>query len=105
MEKDKPWELYNKCYKDRWVRISTDGISRIGVLSESNYDYIILQPFLANETVSQEEKSLELRIENSIPLVISMPIRVIEPVSENYVKTLLKRYLIKHDDNQLDLLF
>ena len=48
---------------------------------------------------------LELRIENSMPLVISMPIRVIEPVSENYVKTLLKRYLIKHDDNQLDLLF
>ena len=102
-KQDKPWELYEQLYKNKWVRVSVDGISIIGVLSKANYENITLQPFIQHETISINDKELELRLEKDIPIVISMPIKVISPINEGFVKEFLKRYPIKHDSNQEEL--
>jgi hypothetical protein len=100
---NKLWEVYKKYYLNRWVRIHKDGTTKHGVLRDATFDYIILQPSVVNETVSNEDKSLEIRLENDTPSIISMPVSVIEPLSEDYVRKSLKRYPIKSDDNQLSL--
>lgn len=98
------WDIYNQLYKGKWVRISIDGQTRLGVMDEAKYEYISLLPSVIIENLSLEDKTLELRLEKDIPMIISMPIRTIEPISENFVRKFLKEYSTKND-NQEELLF
>ena len=52
------------------MRVSTDGISIIGILTEADYEKITLQPFIQHETIGSDNKDLELRLENDTPITI-----------------------------------
>jgi hypothetical protein len=100
---DKPWEIYTENYKDKWVRISVDGQTRIGILKSADYNLITLRPSVISETLILANDALELRLETETPMIISMPIRTIEPISEEFVKKFMEKYPIKWNDNQLSL--
>jgi len=98
----KSWKLYEQRYKGKWVRVSTDGISIIGILTEADYEKITLQPFIQHETIGSDNKDLELRLDDT-PITISMPIKVISSMNYEFVKELLRRYPIKYNVSQEEL--
>ena len=85
------------------MRVSTDGISIIGILAEADYEKITLQPFIQHETIGSDNKDLELRLENDTPITISMPIKIISSMNYEFVKELLRRYPIKYNVSQEEL--
>ena len=102
-KEDEIWRIYKDVYKGRWIRVSVDGTQRIGILRDAKYDYISLYPCIIAETLELKGDDLELRLEKETPTMISMPIRTIEPISEEFVKKFLEKYPIRWDSNQLSL--
>ena len=102
---DQVQNQYQK-YIGNWVRITTiSGGAPQGLVEEANYNFISLKPSLIGENIEQEEDSKpELRLERRIPTTITTDkIITIQPIREDYIKELLKRYPIKWDNDQLKL--
>ena len=97
------YNQYNENYQGNWVRVRTTPTNptAIGILQDADFESITLQPSLIDETL--DNNKLELRLQTEKPTIVSMPVDRVEPLNKSYVEELLKKYPVKHDDNQLEL--
>ena len=66
------YDQYEENYKETWVRVrpNNGNPTAVGVLQKADFEGIILQPSLVDETLSNGK--LELRLQKEKPTIISM---------------------------------
>lgn len=88
---------YNQ-YLGRWVKVSSSNGTRVGTLKTVNYDWIELKPSLIDESITSRRKDITYRLEDKLPTTIKSGIvGIIEPLSEQTIKKILKRFPFKEE--------
>lgn len=77
-------------YKGKYVNITKEGISHVGLVMEVTREHILLCPILVSENLPGCPPKQTFRIETETPARINLPVSVIYPSRKEYLDEIVE---------------